>query len=460
MLPQNQKLVDDFFAAIAPVEQAYKHIGLSYLAVKSGGHFTILIGRVFLNTKDPETLRPHFASANVRAGHYNLKELKLDARGLADKLIEGKLNTPHGELVFRSAVDARCAASFVPFHPEGLKSQRRINVLTLMAGPVNRIPQPDTDWEIRAASLPYAGVQELANDFGLGGVAEGSIEFVAPNVAVIDGQRSKLSGTDAEIHVLLSEGLSQDKLTLGYGIYVPGKVTKRAVVSGEKMRWTKESDLLRGQTEFQAENTAVLNCTVSYDGIAQSHLWVSDPDKVQNSRRAVYEAFDPKLENLKGILAAAQGRGQEARELESVVAWLLWMLGFSVAQLGGTRRTRDAADLIVTTPEGHFAVIECTTGLLKAENKLSLLHDRTEAVRRSLGTTNNTYQRVLPVMVTSKMMSEIKPDVEAAERLGISIVAREQLESAINRTLIQPNADQIYAEAEQAMNAALAKYQG
>jgi hypothetical protein len=283
---------------------------------------------------------------------------------------------------------------------------------------------------------------------------------VAYNVAAIDGQRSKLSGTDAEIHVLLSEGLSKDQLTLGYGIYVPGKVTKRAVVSGEKMRWTKETDLLRGQIKFQAEKTAVLNCTVSYDGIAQSHLWVSDPERVQNSRRAVYEAFDPKLENLKGILAAAQGRGHEARELESVVAWLLWMLGFSVAHLGGTRRTRDAADLIVTTPEGHFAVIECTTGLLKAENKLSLLHDRTEAVRRSLGETNNTDQRVLPVMVTSKLTSEIKPDVEAAERLGISIVAREQLESAINRTLIQPNADQIYAEAEQAMNAALAKYQG
>jgi len=103
----------------------------------------------------------------------------------------------------------------------------------------------------------------------------------------------------------------------------PEKLQKRAVVSGDKIRWTKEIDLLRGQMEFQAENTAVLNCTVSYDGIAQSHLWISDPERGQNPRRAVYEAFDPKLENLKGILGAAQGRGQEARELESVVAWLL-----------------------------------------------------------------------------------------------------------------------------------------
>jgi hypothetical protein len=81
--------------------------------------------------------------------------------------------------------------------------------------------------------------------------------------------------------------------------------------------------------------------------------------------------------------------------MESVVAWLLWMLGFSVAHLN-TRRTRDAADLLVTSPAGHFAVVECTTGLLKAENKLSLLHERAEAVRRSLAVSNRSHLHLLP----------------------------------------------------------------
>jgi hypothetical protein len=98
---------------------------------------------------------------------------------------------------------------------------------------------------------------------------------------------------------------------------------------------------------------------------------MSDPDRVQNPRRAVYEAFDPKLENLKNILSNAQGRGEEARDLESAIAWLLWMLGFSVAHLN-TRKMREAPDLIAATPQGHFLIVECTTGLLKAENKLSI----------------------------------------------------------------------------------------
>jgi len=93
--------------------------------------------------------------------------------------------------------------------------------------------------------------------------------------------------------------------------------------------------------EFQAENTAVLNCTVSYDGIAQSHLWISDPERAKPATSSL-RSIRSKLENLKGILGAATGSRSEARELESVVAWLLWMLGFSVAHLGGTRRTRDA----------------------------------------------------------------------------------------------------------------------
>jgi hypothetical protein len=137
------------------------------------------------------------------------------------------------------------------------------------------------------------------------------------------------------------------------------------------MTWTEEANIDRGRATIEIPLAAALNCTVSYNDLAQSHLWMSDPDRVQNPRRAVYEAFDPKLENLKNILSNAQGRGEEARDLESAIAWLLWMLGFSVAHLN-TRKMREAPDLIAATPQGHFLIVECTTGLLKAENKLSI----------------------------------------------------------------------------------------
>jgi hypothetical protein len=223
------------------------------------------------------------------------------------------------------------------------------------------------------------------------------------------------------------------------------------------MQWSEELEYLRGSATLQVPNAGALNCSVSYEGVTQSHWWLADPTRAQNPRRAVYEAFDPKLETLRDIVGAAQSRGQAARDLEAAVAWLLWMLGFSVAHLGGTTRTRDAADLIVTSPSGNYAVVECTTGLLKAENKLALLYQRAQTVRDALAG-SNAHLRVLPIMVTSRRTNEITPDLEAAVSLGIYVMTRENLENAINQTLMHPNADQLYAQAEQAVTAARAQY--
>jgi hypothetical protein len=384
--------------------------------------------------------------------------LGFDVRALINQLLTGCLKTPHGDLLF-AASGGHHAASFQPFHPDGLLNQQRFNVLSLMGGETENIRQPEIDWEIKAASRPHDGLQELANEFSLGQLVQRPlhVEAVAFNVAAIDLRKSKVAGTNADIHVLMAKGLSRDRVTLDYRAYVPMSTTTRAVVSGATMQWTEEDQADCGHITLQIPTAAALNCTVSYDGIAQHHFWLGDPERTQNPRRAVYEAFDPQLETLMTTIGNAQGRGENARDLESAVAWLLWMLGFSIAHLN-TRRTRDAADLLVTTPLGHFAIVECTTGLLKAENKLSLLHERAEAARRGLTASNSAHLRLTPIMVTSKMRADITPDLEAADKLGILVMTRESLEGAINRTLIHPTPDQMYDDAERTIREAVAKY--
>ncbi len=317
------------------------------------------------------------------------------------------------------------------------------------------------DWEIKAATPPYDGVQEVAREYGLDAISGDiiSVGIVAYNVAVVDAANSKVEGTTANVQVLLAGNLPTDRAEVTYRTYVLGVVNERGTISGSSMDWTEGEGFRRGRFVFDVANASVLNCTVSYDGIGQSHWWMFDPAKAQNARRAVYEVFDPKLQNLQAIIANAQTRGQDARNLEAAVAWLLWMLGFSAAHLGAMPKSQDAPDLLMITPTGHFAVIECTTGLLKAENKVALLHARTQSVRRGLDASNNKFQRVLPVIVTSRSKDEIAPDIETAEKLGIYIVTREGLEQAIPQTMYQPNADQTYAVAEQTVAAARAKYQ-
>jgi hypothetical protein len=438
LLPTDQKLVDDFFATIEPSRSAYQHVGFSYLAIKFGESYQIIRGRVFLNTAPPNATLPHFSSPHVRAGHYSLNELGFRVRPFLNQLMTGVIETPDGPLLFTPASGGRYGASFIPLHPDGLSTQARFAVLTLMAGATDHIRQPEIDWEIKAASRPYEGLQELANEFSLGPLVQrpSYVEFVAYNVAVVDAQTSKVDGTRAEIGIRVAKGLERSGVRLAYRIYAPGSPTIRSVASADEMAWSEDSHFDRARLILQLPLASALNCTVSYAGNAHHHFWLSDPNRVPNPRRAAYEAFDPKLEQVSAIVANAQGRGEDARDLESSVAWLLWMLGFSAAHLN-VRRMRDASDLIVSTPQGHFAIVECTTGLLKAENKLSILHDR-----------------------ASKTRAEIAPDVEAAERLGILVMTRENLDDAITqRTVLPPNADQIYAEAEQIVSEALAKHQ-
>jgi len=458
-MPMIRQQIDRFFAAIEPFKEAYQNVHFSYLAFKTANTFTIIQGRVILNTGEAQENFEHFQSQNLRAGRYRLSELHHDVPTLIECLLSGSLSTPHGELKFESNPMSGYQATYDPLHPDGVKLQSRFNVLRILGKHHERWNRdPLLDWELKGHSTPYDSIQELAFDYQLGQLGEvSSLEIAALNVAVLDFSQSSVSDTKARITSRLASVLSLEKFTLGYQVFSLGRVIARSSLRGDAMMWT--SGLFReGVAEIEVPQAAVLHCFASYAGAVQHHGWVADPSTVQNVRRAAYEAFDPKLETLGDIVAKAQQKGQQARDLESAVAWLVWMMGFSVVQLGAVPRTQDFADLIATTPNGHFAVVECTTGLLKAENKLGLLLQRTEAVRRALDASNHRHLRVLPVVVTSRMKTEIAADIEQAEKLGILVLSRENLDLAISQTLVMPNADQIYDEAEQTVRTAQEKY--
>ena len=128
---------------------------------------------------------------------------------------------------------------------------------------------------------------------------------------------------------------------------------------------------------------------------------------------------------------------------------LFWMLGFAPSTLSAAKQLSNAPDTILFTPSGNIAVVECTVGLLKEDSKLPHLHDRAQAVRRSLEQSNTRHLRVLPVIVTAKSAEEIRPDRDQAVKNGIYIISREGIERLKQRTLVITDADQLYNQAEQ-----------
>src|SRR5262245_61727667 len=100
MTDQDGANIDNFFATIAILQGGYSDVGLFYLAVKRAEAFVLVQGRVLFQTGAPTVPQQQFQTEHIRAGHYRLVDLGLDARSLLAKLMTGTLSTPHGDLVF------------------------------------------------------------------------------------------------------------------------------------------------------------------------------------------------------------------------------------------------------------------------------------------------------------------------------------------------------------------------
>jgi hypothetical protein len=348
----DQKIIEAFFAAVSPWDDAYKKFAsLSYFAIKCDGTLVVMQAKLFLNTGPLSLPLPHFQTKNISVGHFLISDLKADAQGVVGIFTGSKLICPSGELWFPPADGGGYSAYHQPFHPEGLQNGNRLDVLTLTgARQAEYVRQPHFDWEVKAATTPYDSIAELLLEYRLGTLRgdTANLEVVAFNVAVVD-LSSSVSGTRANLAVLLADGLNPDKVTLGYRVFSQGHVVKRASILGANMEWGRRDALQSGIIEIDIPPAAVLHCIVSYAGTAQHQGWLSDPSIVQNPQRSVYEAFDGTLEVLRDFLSKSSGKGRDARDLEAGVSWLLWMLGFSVAHLGGTDKTQNAPDLIALT---------------------------------------------------------------------------------------------------------------
>lgn len=450
MNPHEKEQIEKFFSTIEPWIKAYSHIGLSYFAVRKDGEINLLQARLFLNTAPSEFPHNRIETASVLAGHFNFARFGIGLRDFVDRLVEGgEIDTPLGKFKFPSEKEGEFSAYFDPFHQDGIANGNRFSVLKIRgARKYPLIEQPKFDWELKAAPKPFDSLDELLSTLVLGGSRDDSanVEIVAYHVAAINFS-SVICGTGAKPSVFLAKSLDASKCQIGYRVFLHGKVVDRGAIQGNDLTWTEQGGFLKGEGWVGIPQGAVLHCVASYAGYAQHQGWIADPAHSQNARRVSLEAFDDRLEVLRDYLFEEQKPRKYARDFEFGVAWLMWMLGFSITQVGGTARTSDAPDILATTPQGNVLIVECTTGLLKVENKLANLIDRTEAVKKRLATSGNSHLKLLPVIVTAKTKEEVKADLEQAQKLGVLVVTQESLRELLQQTIAAPDSEVIYSQA-------------
>lgn len=449
MNEHSERQLNAYFEAIETWRAAYVVARLHVLGVRTGEILELVTGRIVLDVgRDTECMAP------IRAGRVEAHQIMLnqasDLQGIARALASadgfhvaeiGCIRLPSTEQV------GIFVAPPMVLHPEGLSAGNRLAVLSIVGGHIaESLPQPESDWLLKAADAPYDSVQELAIDYGLGTLrSDRALLEVVARTAIEVLAESSVTGTRASIGIWIASSLDRTRAKLGYRVVHQGRVVLRGAIRSSDLTWSDRDLAAVGTGEIEIPAGSVIQCIASYADEAHHVQWRADPTTFLNPRAAILSLVDPSSALVRTYLRPdVPPRGKAADDFETAIAWLLWALGFSVASFGTHPKTRETFDVIATTPRGDFLVVECTLGLLRAEGKLSRLAARAVNVRESLATSNMKHLRVLPIIVTAMTSEQVEADAGPAADLGVLVVTREDLDEVQNELIRFPDADSLF----------------
>jgi hypothetical protein len=437
-----------FCEALDPILPGYQSSIFSYIAFRKEDRYILSQARLWLHPTPINARLGAFKSTSVCAGAFAVATSADKTLRFIRDAMSGSIKTPNNEILFPSEAGGRYDISYLPLDNDGVKSQRRERRLNIRGQRRHLESNQEIDWELRASIPPFNGIRDLCEQFSVGPLTGDSsnIEVIAPNITAIS-EKSRVQETDVEIEVELALGLSPKLCSVSIRMLEQLKVSQRHAYSGDEITWTSTDSIQLGKIQLQVPTGAVLDCTACYAGTAYSYRWLGDPKLSENPRRAAIEPFDPGLEGLKEMLGRLQGKGQRTREFEVAISRLLWLLGFAPSHLGMTAQTEEAPDVIAFTPSGNALIVECTTALLKSD-KISLLLERTNTLRRSLAASNHSYARVLPVIVTNKSRESLATDLAEARRRGVVAITRDDLSALITHAEFSPDPEKLFQRGE------------
>ncbi len=450
MKAQLEHQLQAFFGAISNWRIAYKVARLHVLGVRIDGILQAVSARIVLDVGDDTACKAPFRSGRIEAHQILLDQVLFDVKEVAAALVSvnGFTLDGLGPVKLPSTDEVGIfAAPPTLLHPEGLNAGNRLAVLSIVGSHVDGLlPQPESDWLLKAADTPFDSVRELSVEFGLGNLLNdrASLEVVARTaIGVLD--ETAINGTRASAGLWMANSLDLAHAKLGFRVVHRGDVVQRGTLSGPSLTWNERGVGMIGTGEFEVPAGSVVQYIASYAGEAHNIQWRADPTTFLNPRAAVLSLVDASSSLIKSYLTPdLPPRGKAADDFEAAIGWLLWTLGFSVASFGTHPKTRDSFDVVATTHRGDFLVVECTLGLLRADSKLSKLAARTSSVRDSLSASNMKHLRVLPVIVTAMTIDQVAADLGPATELGILVITRENLENIQNELIRFPDADSLF----------------
>ncbi|HEU5066613.1 MAG TPA: hypothetical protein VFT61_00280 [Sphingomicrobium sp.] len=440
-----QARVEEFFAASQKFRAAtVPYLGLA--ALKLGDSYTVISARLIFASATAHIVEREICSKSLRVILKRLESVQR-AEEVIREAVSGEFEIAGERYKFGPRESADATLLIDPFD-ETMGAQMQLCSLKIRGCATRGLLDTQRlDWELRASNPPYLTFAELLGEIGLPLPTTYTV-FEAYHTApvAIDREQSSLCGTVLNLGVRVESGLPVEEASLGLVAIKPGEATVRETFKSSELTWKRDGEISVGTLSWTAPAGRAVQAVAKFSGVAFHYWWVVDPGHILNPRKTIFSTIDTDLSILRDFLRSSGSRG---REFESAVSWLLWMLGFGVAHLGSETKTQDAVDVIAATPAGHFALIECTTGVIAADNKkLANLVSRRAVLVEKLKQANHNNVHVLPIIVTSKSREEVVHEIEPARERGVLVLTGEDLIALLERTDVLTNPDEIYAEAE------------
>jgi hypothetical protein len=289
------------------------------------------------------------------------------------------------------------------------------------------------DWELRSAEPPYDDMHELLTVVD---IPRNVYDFASPVIEVhalppvLIADNSSMTGGKTHAQILASGKADLSKISLSYKLIKNGQPIRKSA-SMVDCTWTQQSKRQEGSLSIDAEDGEIVHLFLKYNKAAIHHRWLWDPTKYLNPYLAVYECFDNESTTLRKMVLHP---GNASDDFEAGVALLLNILGFGTSHFGIIKKLQNGPDIVAVIPDGNaLLMIECTTGLINNKDKLAKLVQRTQALKEKLTQTGYHGIEVYPVIISSLPHEQLAADINKAQKLQVSVVAREELEQWFER---------------------------
>jgi hypothetical protein len=292
---------------------------------------------------------------------------------------------------------------------------------------------------LRLNNPPFDGLPDLTHWLGITDPRlfhiPPSIKIrVGPPVDLMTDERSQLREDELELELHAHPNFDLTKVRAAVRGVPGGGLTGRKQISSE-IRWDKSPrNHMIGSAKIKMPDSESAMVMLMIGQTTVRRQWFHDPVKARSRPFVAMQLFDNNLRQMR----QAVFESTDSVRFEKGIGALLFLLGFASALQIET----DAPDIVVTTPGGKIAIVECTLKVADISSKIGKLVDRSRALSRTLESSGH-YSPVFAALVCALPKDQIAISTDQLETHKIILVAREDLTSAFERLRLPTDPDKL-----------------